>query len=99
MTTPTFEELYDLHAPLLYGIALRFTGAPCAKRALSSTCLELWGTAAKRDQLTSVLTMVQVMVSHVRKQCIDQGKCEQFERQLSIVIAELKVRGDGPPLR
>ena len=90
---PTFDELYDEHAPMLYGIALRFTGVPCAQRALSSTCLELWGTAAKRDLPITVLPMVRVMVSHLRKQCINDGKRKQFERQLTIVMAELKERG------
>lgn len=98
MITPTFEELYDLHAPMLYGIALRLTGAPCAERALSISCLELWGTPAKCSQPCTLPTMVRVMVSHLRKQCIKDGTGEQFQRRLIIVMDELKERGTATPL-
>ena len=95
---PTFDELYDLHAPKLYGMALRFTNNTCAERALCDASLELWGTAAKRSQPYTVPNMVRVVMGHVKQHSLKAGNGIEFEKRLTMVMEELKDRGASSPL-
>jgi|GEM_PF-2798639 len=94
---PTFDELYDRHAPMLYGMALNLTNATCAERALCDACVELWGTPAKCARPPTVPSKVRRMLDHVKEHCLKEGNGEAFKKQLSKVMDVLKEhRGTSP---
>lgn len=46
-----FEQLYDQHSPILYGLLLRMLGsAEDAQEVLQETFVQIWNRAAKYDQ-------------------------------------------------
>lgn len=89
---PTASELYDRHAPLLYGTVLRLADGVCAEEAFQDACIELWDTAAKRSQPCSITRMVEVSVAKARERCTKGGTTPEFERRLSELVAELRDR-------
>jgi len=90
--TPTAEELYNKHARVLYGMAMRLADGPCAEDAFHDACVELWSTEAKRAEPCTVARMLQVTIAEVRKHCWAGGTTRVFERRLAALVSEIRVR-------
>ncbi len=65
------EELYDRHAAMLYGLALRIVGRPAdAEEVLQDTWLQAWRTAATWDPARG--TVAGWLVTLARSRAIDR---------------------------
>jgi RNA polymerase sigma-70 factor (ECF subfamily) len=66
-----FSLLYDLHAPLLYGLACRIMGREQdAEEALQDAMLQAWRTAGKYDESKGSVRTWLVMMT--RSRCLDR---------------------------
>ena len=69
--TRALEELYDRHAPLLYGLALRIVGrASDAEEVLQDTWLQVWRQAATWDPGRG--TVIGWLITLARSRAIDR---------------------------
>jgi len=87
---PTASQLYDRHAPLMYGTVLRLADSACAEEAFRDAFIELFDTPEKRSQPCSITRMVQVCIAKARDRCTQGGTTPAFERRVAELVAELR---------
>ncbi len=97
MLMPSAEELYDRHAPMLYGMALRLADGQCAVEAFGDAFIELWGTPAKRTATYTTTRMLQVVIAKVRHHCMQGGTLPEFERRITALAAEMRAGAGRSP--
>ncbi len=86
------EQLYDLHADLMYGTVVRLADGPCAEEAFYDACVELWGTEAKRAIPHSTAHMVRICIAKSRERCAKANTIAAFEGRLKTMVIELRSR-------
>jgi len=85
--TRALEELYDRHAPLLYGLVLRIVGrASDAEEVLQDTWLQAWRQAAAWDPGRG--TVVGWLITLARSRAIDR---------IRSVASRMRAETSAPP--
>lgn len=88
--TCPLDELYDRHAPVLYGSVLRLAGEECAGVVFQDACKELWDTPKKRGSPCTVSHMACVAVSISRKHAKASDTTPAFEARLTVFVKAMR---------
>lgn len=86
------DELYDRHAPVLYGLVLGLAGRDSAEGAFQDACNELWNTPQKRMLPCTAMHLARVAISVSRRYATATETTPAFEVRLAVLMEAMRTR-------
>ncbi len=90
-----FQQLYDRHAPALFGLALKILGNRAdAEDALQETFVQVWKTAASFDRARG--KPISWLILLTRSRAIDRLRSRRTSDRVAETVAQQPANGQSP---